>query len=203
MKKKNVKISVIVAVYNNQDYLEQCIDSVLLQTYENLELLLVDDGSTDNSGAICDRYADQDKRVRVIHQPNGGCTAASLSGLREISGDYVMFVDSDDYIETETLYEMAKQLAWKKGEIICCNHILEKKSQKIPTICPAAPGVYEGERLKREIKDKLIGNEQRTIPISRCLKLFEKSVFEGNEKYCFIIIAMWKLLWCTAMCRIW
>ncbi len=184
MKKKNVKISVIVAVYNNQDYLEQCIDSVLLQTYENLELLLVDDGSTDNSGAICDRYADQDKRVRVIHQPNGGCTAASLTGLREISGDYVMFVDSDDYIETETLYEMAKQLAWKKGEIICCNHILEKKSQKIPTICPAAPGVYEGERLKREIKDKLIGNEQRTIPISRCLKLFEKSVFEGNEKYC-------------------
>ena len=184
LKKKNVKISVIVAVYNNQDYLEQCIDSILLQTHENLELLLIDDESTDGSGAICDRYADQDERVRVIHQPNGGCTAASLTGLREASGDYVMFVDSDDYVETETLHEMAKLLSGKKGEIVCCNHILEKKRQTLPAICPAAPGVYEGEKLKREIKDRLIGNEQRTIPISRCMKLFEKSVFEGNEKYC-------------------
>lgn len=184
MKKNNVKISVIVAVYNNHDYLEQCVDSILLQTYENLELLLVDDESTDGSGAICDRYTDQDERVRVIHQPNGGCTAASLTGLREASGDYVMFVDSDDYVEKETLQEMTKRLTGKKGEIVCCNHILEKKRQTLPAVCPAVPGVYEGGKLKKEIKDKLIGNEQRTIPISRCMKLFEKSVFEGNEKYC-------------------
>lgn len=184
MKKNSIKISVIVAVYNNHEYLEQCVDSILLQTYENLELLLVDDESTDGSGAICDRYADQDERVRVIHQSNGGCTAASLTGLREASGDYVMFVDSDDYVETETLQEMIKRLTGKKGEIVCCNHILEKKRQTLPAICPAAPGVYEGGKLKKEIKDKLIGNEQRTIPISRCMKLFEKSVFEGNEKYC-------------------
>lgn len=184
MKRKNVKVSVIVAVYNNHDYLEQCIDSILLQTHENLELLLIDDESTDGSGAICDRYADQDERVRVIHQKNGGCTAASLTGLREASGEYIMFVDSDDYVETETLQEMTKLLAGKKGEIVCCNHILEKKRQILPAVCPAAPGVYEGGKLKREIKDRLIGNEQRTIPISRCMKLFEKSVFEGNEKYC-------------------
>ena len=118
MKKKNPKISVIVAVYNNQDYLEQCIDSILLQTYENLELILVDDESTDGSGAVCDRYADQDERVRVIHQPNGGCTAASLTGLSEASGDYVMFVDSDDYVEVETLHEMVKKLAGKKNNRI-------------------------------------------------------------------------------------
>jgi len=184
VKKKNPKISVIVAVYNNQDYLEQCIDSILLQTYENLELILVDDESTDGSGAVCDRYADQDERVRVIHQPNGGCTAASLTGLSEASGDYVMFVDSDDYVEVETLHEMVKKLAGKKGEIVCCNHMLEKKRQTIPAVCPVPPGVYEGEKLKREIRDKLIGNEQRTVPISRCMKLFEKSVFAGNEKYC-------------------
>ena len=79
MKKKKYKISVIVAVYYAHDYLEQCIDSILLQTYENLELLLIDDESTDGSGAICDRYADQDERVRVIHQTNGGCTAASCA----------------------------------------------------------------------------------------------------------------------------
>lgn len=190
MKKKNYKISVIVAVYNAHDYLEQCIDSILLQTYENLELLLVDDESTDGSGAVCDRYADQDGRVRVIHQKNGGCTAASLTGLQEASGDYVMFVDSDDYVETEMLREMIKRLAGKKGEIVCCNHILEKKHQTLPAVCPAAPGVYEGEKLKREIKSRLIGNEQRTVPISRCMKLYEKSVFEGNEKYCDTAIHM-------------
>lgn len=190
MKKKNYKISVIVAVYNAHDYLEQCIDSILLQTWENLELLLVDDESTDGSGAVCDRYADQDERVRVIHQKNGGCTAASLTGLREASGDYDMFVDSDDYVETEMLREMVKHLTGKKGEIVCCNHILEKKHQTLPAVCPAAPGVYEGEKLKREIKNRLIGNEQRTVPISRCMKLYEKSVFEGNEKYCDTAIHM-------------
>ncbi|MCM1174322.1 MAG: glycosyltransferase [Blautia sp.] len=182
MKKKNYKISVIVAVYNVHDYLEQCIDSILLQTYENLELLLIDDESTDGSGAICDRYADQDERVRVIHQKNSGCTAASLKGLREASGDYYMFVDSDDYVETEMLREMMKHLIGKKGEVVCCNHILEKKRKTLPAVCPAAPGVYEGEKLKREIRNRLIGNEQRTIPLSRCMKLYEKSVFEGNEK---------------------
>lgn len=183
MKKKNDKISVIVAVYNVHDYLEQCIDSILLQTYENLELLLIDDESTDGSGEICDRYADQDERVRVFHQKNSGCTAASLLGLREAAGDYIMFVDSDDYVETEMLREMMRHLVGKKGEVVCCNHILEKKRTTLPAVCPAAPGVYEGEKLKKEIKNKLIGNEQRTIPLSRCMKLFEKSVFEGNEKF--------------------
>ncbi len=178
MKKKNDKISVIVAVYNVHDYLEQCIDSILLQTYENLELLLIDDESTDGSGEICDRYADQDERVRVFHQKNSGCTAASLLGLREAAGDYIMFVDSDDYVETEMLREMMKHLVGKKGEVVCCNHILEKKRTTLPAVCPAAPGVYEGEKLKKEIKNKLIGNEQRTIPLSRCMKLFEKSVFD-------------------------
>lgn len=190
MKKKNYKISVIVAVYNVHDYLEQCIDSILLQTYENLELLLIDDESTDGSGAICDRYADQDERVRVFHQKNSGCTAASLKGLREASGEYDMFVDSDDYVDTEMLREMAKHLTGKKGEVVCCNHMLEKKRKTLPAVCPAAPGIYEGEKLKREIRQKLIGNEQRTIPLSRCMKLYEKSVFEGNEEFCDTTIRM-------------
>ena len=139
LKKKNVKISVIVAVYNNQDYLEQCIDSILLQTHENLELLLIDDESTDGSGAICDRYADQDERVRVIHQPNGGCTAASLTGLREASGDYVMFVDSDDYVETETLHEMAKLLSGKKEKSFAVTISLRKKDRRFLQSVPPRP----------------------------------------------------------------
>ncbi|MCM1387508.1 MAG: glycosyltransferase [Bacillus sp. (in: Bacteria)] len=182
-KKEKYKISVIVPVYNKSEYLEECIDSILLQTYENLELLLVDDESTDGSAAICDRYADTDERVRVFHQPNGGPTAAVMTGIREASGDYYLFIDSDDYISEDMLQKMAGHLIGQKGEIVCCNHVLEKQKKTIPVIAPIKPGIYEGNRLQKEIKDELLGNENRIIPMSRCMKLCEKSVFEGNEKY--------------------
>lgn len=190
VKKEKYKISVIVAVYNASEYLEQSIDSILLQTYQNIELLLIDDESTDGSGAICDRYAQDDERVRVIHRKNGGCTAASLTGLAQASGDYYMFVDSDDYVDTEMLREMSRHLIGKKGEIVCCNYKIEKTKQSVSVTCPAKPGIYEGARLKSEIKAHIIGREERTIPISRCMKLYEKSVFEGNEKYCDTAIHM-------------
>lgn len=189
-KKNNYKISVIVPVYNAGQYLKQSIDSILQQNYDNLELLLIDDESTDGSGAVCDGYAQKDSRVRVIHQKNSGCTAASLTGLAAASGDYCMFVDSDDYIDADTLKEMAKHLIGQKGEIVCCNHILEKSKQAIPVICPAEPGVYEGDKLQNRIKDRLLGNEERIIPISRCMKLYERSVFEGNGQYCDTAIHM-------------
>ena len=186
----NYKITIIVPVYNCSEYLEQCVDSILLQTYENIELLLIDDESKDQSGEICDRYASEDDRVRVIHQKNAGCTAASITGLREASGDYYMFIDSDDYVDENMLEEMSRHLIGKKGEIVCCNHILEKQKQTLPTASLAAPGIYEGIKLRREIKDRLLGSEQRIVPMSRCMKLYEKTVFEGNLKYCDTSIRM-------------
>lgn len=183
MQKAKYKISVIVPVYNKKDYLEQCIDSILSQKYGNLELLLVDDESTDGSGAICDKYAEKDKRVSVFHQPNSGPTAAVMTGLREASGEYYTFIDSDDYISKDMLEKMAGCLVGRQGEIVCCNHVLEKQRETVPVIQPLSPGVYEGARLDEEIKDRLLGRENRIIPMSRCMKLCEKSVFEGNEKY--------------------
>ena len=177
------KISVIVPVYNKKDYLDECIESILSQTYGNLELILVDDESTDGSGAICDKYADVDGRVKVIHQKNGGPTAAVVSGMREAVGDYYTFVDSDDYVSKDMLESMSKCLIGKQGEIVCCNHVLEKRRETVPVIQPLSPGVYEGAKLDEEIKDKLMGRENRIIPMSRCMKLCEKSVFAGNEQY--------------------
>lgn len=177
------KISVIVPVYNKKDYLDECIESILSQTYGNLELILVDDESTDGSGAICDKYADADGRVKVIHQKNGGPTAAVVSGMREAVGDYYTFVDSDDYVSKDMLESMSKCLIGKQGEIVCCNHVLEKRRETVPVIQPLPPGVYEGAKLDEEIKDRLMGQENRIIPMSRCMKLCEKSVFAGNEQY--------------------
>lgn len=177
------KISVIVPVYNKKQYLNQCIDSILAQTYRNLELVLVDDESSDGSGEICDRYAGEDERVRVFHQKNGGSTAAVLTGMKEAEGEYFVFIDSDDYVSREMLEEMAGHLLGRKGEIVCCNYMLEKQKETIPVMQGLAPGIYEGERLEREVKDMLLGNENRKISMSRCMKLCERSVFDGNEKY--------------------
>lgn len=95
----NQTISVIVPVYNVAQYLPQCVDSILSQDYGDLEVILIDDGSTDPSGEICDQYATRDSRVHVIHQKNGGAAAAKNAGLRIASGDYLTFADSDDYLE--------------------------------------------------------------------------------------------------------
>lgn len=100
----NKKISVIVPVYKVESYLHKCIDSILNQTYTNLEIILVDDGSPDRCPAICDEYAEKDQRIRVIHKKNGGLSDARNAGLDIMTGDYVAFVDSDDWIEPD-MYE--------------------------------------------------------------------------------------------------
>lgn len=99
-------VSVIIPVYNVEQYLDECVQSVLRQTYRNLEIILVDDGSTDRSGELCDGYAAQDKRIRCIHQPNGGLSRARNEGLRLAEGEFVYFLDSDDWIEPDSLQAM-------------------------------------------------------------------------------------------------
>lgn len=103
-------ISVIVPVYKVEPYLHRCIDSIRNQTYTNLEIILVDDGSPDNCGRICDEYAQKDKRIFVIHQENGGLSAARNSGLDRCSGAYIGFVDSDDCIHPEMYERLYKDI---------------------------------------------------------------------------------------------
>ncbi len=110
-------ISVIIPVYNVENYLRECVDSVLKQTYRNLEIILVDDGSTDSSGIICDEYVEKDDRISVIHQKNGGLSVARNTGLTEANGDYVYFLDSDDYI-AENTFETLLAIAEKDNSDI-------------------------------------------------------------------------------------
>ena len=99
-------ISVIVPVYNVEKYLRRCLDSIVNQTYKNLEIILVDDGSVDNSGNICDEYAVKDKRIQVIHKENGGLSSARNKGLDIINGEYVSFIDSDDYVDNSFIEKL-------------------------------------------------------------------------------------------------
>ncbi|MBQ9730331.1 MAG: glycosyltransferase [Clostridia bacterium] len=113
-------ISVIVPVYNVEKYLSECVDSILRQTYQNLEVILVDDGSTDNSGAICDEYAKKDSRIKVFHKENGGLSSARNYGLDRMHGDYVAFVDSDDYIADTMYEELIKKCLEYGADITAC-----------------------------------------------------------------------------------
>ena len=112
-------ISVIVPVYNVEKYLPKCVDSILAQTYDNLEIILVEDGTKDNSGAICDEYARKDSRIRVIHKENGGLSSARNAGMDIARGEYFGFVDSDDWIEPE-MYETLLNLAAKYDADMVC-----------------------------------------------------------------------------------
>ena len=106
---KEPLLSVVVPVYNVEPYLERCIQSILNQTYKNLEVILVDDGSTDKSGSVCDEYVLQDDRVKVIHKKNGGLVSARKAGAAIATGSYITAVDSDDWIESNMFEEMMKQ----------------------------------------------------------------------------------------------
>ena len=97
------KISIIIPVYNVEDYLSMCIESVIAQTYKDWELILVDDGSPDNSGSICDEYASRDPRIRVIHKKNAGVSAARNTGIEAANGEWISFIDSDDWVDTDYL----------------------------------------------------------------------------------------------------
>lgn len=111
---EKLKVSVIVPVYNTLDWLERCVDSIRKQSYTNLELILVDDGSTDGSGQLCDALEKQDNRIRVYHKENGGASSARNIGIRNAVGDYIGFVDSDDYIDSD-MYGLMMELAIKKN----------------------------------------------------------------------------------------
>lgn len=105
-----MKFSIIVPVYKVEDYLDKCVSSILNQTYKNFELILVDDGSPDSCPRMCDKYAEVDKRIIVIHKPNGGLSSARNAGINVSSGDYLVFVDSDDWIELDSLENFYKVL---------------------------------------------------------------------------------------------
>ena len=116
-------ISVLVPVYNTEEYLPRCINSILQQTYHNLELILVDDASTDRSGSICDEYAEKDSRVRVNHKINEGVAAARNTALQMVMGEYIMFVDSDDYIPDDALQSMYDAIVRDGSDMAIGKHI--------------------------------------------------------------------------------
>lgn len=126
------KVSIIIPIYNVERYLAECLESVIGQTYKNLEIILINDGSKDKSAQICDEYAKRDSRIKVIHQINQGAANAKNRGLDNATGDYVTFIDSDDYADNLWIETMINALKANEADIVECNFVLEYIGRTVP-----------------------------------------------------------------------
>lgn len=161
----NPKISVIVPVYNVEKYLRRCIDSILAQTFTDFELLLIDDGSKDRSGQICDEYATKDMRVRVFHNENHGVAYTRQFGMEHVTAEYFAFVDSDDFIDQQYLFLLFKEInssqsdmtvcayneIGQNGKTLCCNYPYDKKAYIKALLSNKEWGVLWNKIFKKEI----------------------------------------------------
>lgn len=187
-----MKISVIIPVYNVEKYLRQCVDSVLGQTYENIEVILVDDGSQDKSVEICDEYLEKDSRVIVIHKINGGASSAREAGVSIVTGSYVMFVDGDDWLDTNAIKLCVEEI--KKSKTVECvmfSYAKETEGQSIPMHILDETTHLMGEMVEKVIYRRLFGllNSELSHPermenmSSCCMKLYRADVAKRGEYF--------------------
>ena len=171
--KQDILVSVIVPVYNVEAYLCRCVDSILDQTYGNLEVILVDDGAKDSSGAICDIYAERDPRVRVVHKENGGLSSARNAGIDIAQGAFLEFVDSDDWIEPDAVEYMLSLAAEQNVELVVAGRwdVSDKTGSKKKGLCPPRREIISGEELVRRIF------RWENCDSSACDKLFARRLF--------------------------
>ncbi len=161
--------SIIVPVYNMEKWLNGCVDSILGQSFGDFELILVDDGSTDRSGEICDSYAARDGRVRVIHRPNGGPSQARNEGLAVMKGDYVIFVDSDDRVETNLLEEVRATLLKKPVDVVVWGYNAVSRAG-------TKRHLYDPNLSLKDVKVKCLRGEW---PNALWIKCWKRELFDG------------------------
>lgn len=171
MKEKNDVISVIVPIYKVEEFLDECIQSIVDQTYQNLQIILVDDGSPDRCGEMCEDWARKDKRIEVIHKKNGGLSDARNVGLAEATGEFIAFVDSDDWIEPQMYEVMMAALIAEEAELVACGIVDFYSEREIEHSMPYKVGTSK-EFLKFIYKDT-------TFPVSAVNKLYRKHCWDS------------------------
>ncbi len=172
-------ITVIVPVYNVEKYFERCVTSIIEQTYDNLEIILVNDGSLDNSGVLCDEWAKKDSRIKAFHKKNGGLADARNFGTQRATGEYITYVDSDDYILPEFIEYLYTNLESHSADISCCNFMLVYDEQRETKF-------EENESLNcvksltgREACFESVINDKRGYYVTACFKLYKSSIIKN------------------------
>lgn len=191
-------ISVVIPVYNVEKYLAECVDSVLGQTCQDYEIILVDDGATDSSGAMCDEYAQKDARIRVIHQPNGGLSAARNAGLSAASGEYIYFLDSDDYIEPTTLVDLVSVAEQEKADVVFFDgYVFFDECEEDDTVSRYVRKEAYATQKGRDILPQLLKNEEyrtavplmlfRTNYLTDHALTFREGILHEDELFTFLV----------------
>lgn len=180
----DILVSVIVPVYNSGVFLDRCISSIISQSYSNIEVILVNDGSTDNSQSICEKYASMDGRVRVINKVNGGLVSSRKAGLNLSTGDYILYVDGDDWIEFNLLKVYTKQVLKFDADVVISSHMvnLEGYTTTLKNLMPI--GLYDKEKLRSMIYPKMMYSgkfSQFGIYSYSWGKLYRKSTLLQNQ----------------------
>lgn len=169
-----ILVSIVVPIYNVEQYLKHCVRTILQQSYDNIEIILVDDGSTDNCGKICDEFAGQDNRIKVIHKQNGGLSDARNVGIDIATGDYITFIDSDDYIMPDMIGILINIIVNSNADIAQCEFIRSKSDcigeSKQSTFQSNKFTVYSENKMSAYINDKIIAT-------AAWGKIYKKSLF--------------------------
>lgn len=186
IEKNNPRISVVIPVYKVEKYLNKCLESILCQTYTNMEIILVDDGSPDRCPQLCDEYALKHSCIKVIHKQNGGLISAWSTGVQAATAEYIAFVDSDDWVSKRYLEIMVNALTRTPADIVSCSlmKVWYDKEEACKAILP--PGFYGPEKLKADVYPVLLNAgdfEQRGIPMSRYGKIIRKDLIQQNLRY--------------------
>ena len=200
------KISVIVPIYNVEKYLEKCINSIVFQTYKNIEILLIDDGSTDKSSYICEEWKKRDSRINVVHKANGGLSDARNCGLNIASGEYVCFIDSDDYIENDYIEKLYKILIENKLRVSQCGiNYINENDKKLKQIGYRTDIVLKGREIikdscdKHFIENEVVWNRLYDIKIFENLR-FPKGKIHEDEYITYKILYNEDKIAITAEC---
>ena len=177
-------ISIIVPIYNVEKYLRQCIESICQQTYQDLEIILVDDGSTDGCYGICEEYRKRDSRIVVIHKENGGLVSARKAGIKTVSGEYIAYVDGDDWIESDMLERMYRKIVEQNVDVVMCGRYEDTGKTHKQVFHGFPEGKYGRQALKEEVYPRMFVNgDFFTWGIFPGLwdKLFRRGVIEGFQ----------------------
>lgn len=169
------KLSVIVPIYNVEEYLDECIKSIVKQTYKNLEIILVDDGSPDHCPELCDIWTEKDSRIKVIHKENGGVSSARNAGLDAAAGDFIAFVDSDDYLDSDMYEIMLTQIREHNADMAQCGIVRENAdgSVEVWDSFDAPIVVMDNTQLLCSV-----GEAAGILPVSPCNKIFKAEVID-------------------------
>ncbi len=179
---ENILYSIIVPVYGVEKYLRKCIESLLGQTYKNIEIILIDDGSKDQSPEICDEYALRDKRIKVIHKLNGGVVSARKVGAESASGDYIFCVDGDDWVSLNYVEKFNEVIIKYRPEMVCCDFIQSNGTKEIPCHFAIDDGYYDQQLIEKIIYPIAIEDEKgRIFPQQLWAKAIQKDLFAQEQ----------------------